>query len=126
MRETFLSNLYYLLEQKGWNMTTLSIQAGIPYNTLSSMIYLCKNMPKLETIEKMANALGVSVSDILDPEMTSRRKVSNVFNNACESAMEELSSLEDTINSIKKAIISNVSRVNSCSLYKNARGGVVA
>ena len=126
MKEAFLSNLYFLLEQNGWTMTTLSIQGDIPYNTLSGMIYCNKNMPKLETIEKIANALGVSISDILDPEMTSRCKLSNVFNNACDSAMEELSLLEDTINSIKSAIISNASRVNSCSVYKNARGGVVA
>ena len=64
MKETFLSNLYFLLEQNGWTMTTLSIQGDIPYNTLSGMIYCNKNMPKLETIDKIANALGVETWEL--------------------------------------------------------------
>lgn len=54
-----------LSEQKGINLHQLAIKAGIPYNTLYAIVKRKSTRIEHETLERIAVALGVSVSDLL-------------------------------------------------------------
>ena len=51
----YLKNLAKIRKQKGWSQEKLAQEAGISYNTLI----------KIETVIKLANALKISVDELL-------------------------------------------------------------
>lgn len=54
-----------LVKAKGLRMSDLANRCGM---TQSNLVASLKKNPKLSTLEDIANALGVRVSDIIDPE----------------------------------------------------------
>jgi len=62
-----LRNLQKLRNKKGWSQERLAREAGISYNTLIKIERGGIKNPRLETLIKLAKALGVSI-DVLIKE----------------------------------------------------------
>mgnify|MGYP000657403555 CR=1 FL=1 len=61
----YLKNLVELRKQKGWSQEKLAREAGISYNTLIKIERSGIENPKIETVIKLANALGVSLDELV-------------------------------------------------------------
>ena len=59
----FGMRLRYLREQKRWTQETLSFESGINKNYISDLENGRRN-PTLEVMEKLAYALGITVSEL--------------------------------------------------------------
>ncbi len=62
----YLKNLKKLRQKKGWSQEKLAREAGISYNTLIKIERGGIKNPKLETVIKLAKALGVSIEKLLE------------------------------------------------------------
>ena len=60
-----LRNLQKLRNKKGWSQERLAREAGISYNTLIKIERGGIKNPKLETLIKLARALGVSLDKLV-------------------------------------------------------------
>jgi transcriptional regulator with XRE-family HTH domain len=60
-----LKNLKKLRTKKGWSQEKLAREAGISYQTLIKIERGYVRNPKLETLIKLAQALGVSIDKLL-------------------------------------------------------------
>ena len=60
-----LKNLKKLRNKKGWSQEKLAREAGISYITLVKIERGCVKNPKLETLLKLAEALGVSLDKLV-------------------------------------------------------------
>ncbi len=60
-----LRNLKKLRNKKGWSQERLAREAGISYHTLIKIEQDRIRNPKLETIIKLAKALGVSLDKLV-------------------------------------------------------------
>lgn len=56
-----LERIRELIAERGWSMYTLSQKSGIPQSTLSNLFLRC-NSPSVPTLEKICNALGISLA----------------------------------------------------------------
>lgn len=65
MTHILAENLRVLMEQKDLSMAALSRLAGTNATQVYDILHQRTRSPKLETIEKLANALNVSVLDLL-------------------------------------------------------------
>ena len=63
--EKYLKNLRKLRNNKKWSQEKLAREAGISYQTLIKIERGNIENPKIETIIKLAKALGVSVDGLL-------------------------------------------------------------
>ena len=61
----YLKNLKKLRQKKGWSQEKLAREAGISYNTLIKIERGVIKNPKIDTIIKIANALGVSIDELI-------------------------------------------------------------
>ena len=68
MSSTYLKNLKKLRNKKGWTQERLAREAGISYNTLIKIERGGIRNPKLETLIKLAKALGVSLDRLVGPQ----------------------------------------------------------
>ncbi|VUZ28488.1 Uncharacterised protein [Acetobacterium wieringae] len=59
------SKIKDLLDSQGLRVTDLSRKTGIPVNTLYSMLNRDQTNEKIETLSKIADALEISLSDLL-------------------------------------------------------------
>ena len=59
-----LKNLVTIRKQKNWSQEKLAVESGISYNTIIKIERGGIKNPKIETVIKLSNALGVSI-DIL-------------------------------------------------------------
>ena len=62
----YLKNLRELRKQKGWSQERLAREANISYHTLIKLEQNNIKNPKIETVIKLANALGVSLDELVD------------------------------------------------------------
>ncbi len=60
-----LKNLPKIRKEKGWSQEKLAQEAGISYNTLIKIERSGIKNPKIETVIKLAKALGVKTDDLL-------------------------------------------------------------
>lgn len=58
------------LDKKGWSRYRLCKEAHMAQSTLSDILNGKKNNPRMDTIQKIADALGVSVNAFFDSEST--------------------------------------------------------
>jgi len=65
MSSGHLENLKKLRNKKGWSQERLAREAGISYNTLIKIERGGIKNPKLETLIKLARALGVSLDKLV-------------------------------------------------------------
>ena len=64
----YLKNLVTLRKQKGWTQEKSAQEAGISYNTLIKLEGNGIKNPKIETVIKLADALEVSLDDLVGRE----------------------------------------------------------
>jgi len=64
----YLKNLVTLRKQKRWSQEKLAQEAGISYNTLIKLERNGIKNPKIETVIKLANALEVSLDELVGRE----------------------------------------------------------
>jgi len=62
-----LARIRELLDMRGWSMYQLSQRSGIPQSTLSNL-FLRNNAPTIPTLEKICDALGVTVAEFFGKE----------------------------------------------------------
>jgi len=65
MSSAYLRNLKKLRNKKGWSQERLARETGISYNTLIKIERGGIRNPKLETLIKLAKALGVSIDKLV-------------------------------------------------------------
>jgi len=65
MSSGYLKNLKKLRNKKGWSQERLAREAGISYHTLIKIEQDRIRNPKLETLIKLAKALGVSLDKLV-------------------------------------------------------------
>ena len=65
MSRGYLKNLKKLRKQKGWSQEKLAREAGISYQTLIKIEQGRIKNPKLETLIKLAKALGTSLDKLV-------------------------------------------------------------
>ena len=61
-----LKNLQKIRKQKGWSQEKLAQEAGISYNTLIKIERNGIENPKIETVIKLSEALGVSLDELVN------------------------------------------------------------
>lgn len=61
----YLKNLAKLRRQKGWSQEKLAVESGISYNTIIKLERGAIKNPKIETVIKLANALSVSIDQLV-------------------------------------------------------------
>ncbi len=59
-------NLETIRRKKGFTRKTLSIKSGISTSTIGLIEWGMSENPKIATLKKLADALGVTVSDLID------------------------------------------------------------
>jgi transcriptional regulator with XRE-family HTH domain len=57
-------NLRKLRHAKGWSVRELAARSGVDFTAINRA-ELGKTMPRLETLERLAKALGVGVKDLI-------------------------------------------------------------
>ncbi len=65
MSSSNLKNIKKLRNKKGWSQEKLAREAGISYQTLIKIEQSRIKNPKLQTLVKLAKALGVSLDDLI-------------------------------------------------------------
>ena len=63
-----LKNLVALRKQKGWSQERLARESDISYNTLIKLEQKSIQNPKIETVIKLADALEVSLDELVGRE----------------------------------------------------------
>ena len=66
----YLQNLVKLRKQKGWSQEKLATESGISYNTLIKLERGGIVNPKIETVIKLADALNVSLDELVGRKPT--------------------------------------------------------
>jgi transcriptional regulator with XRE-family HTH domain len=61
----YLKNLAKLRKQKGWSQEKLAREANISYNTLIKIERGGIKNPRIETVIKLADALGVTLDKLV-------------------------------------------------------------
>lgn len=61
----YLKNLVRIRKQKGWSQEKLAVELEISYNTIIKIERGGIKNPKIETVIKLANALGVSIDELV-------------------------------------------------------------
>jgi len=64
----YLKNLVTLRKQKGWSQEKLAQEASISYNTIIKLERNGIKNPKIETVIKLADALEVSLDELVGRE----------------------------------------------------------
>jgi len=62
----YLKNLVKLRKGKGWSQEKLAVESGISYNTIIKIERGGIKNPKIETVVKLANALKVTLDNLID------------------------------------------------------------
>jgi len=60
----YLKNLVKLRKQKGWSQEKLAVESGISYNTIIKIERGGIENPKIATVIKLADALGVTIDEM--------------------------------------------------------------
>jgi transcriptional regulator with XRE-family HTH domain len=64
----YLKNLKELRKQKGWSQERLARESNISYHTLIKLEQKSIENPKIETVIKLADALNVSLDELVGRE----------------------------------------------------------
>ena len=60
-----LKNLVKIRKQKGWSQEKLAVESEVSYNTIIKIERGGIKNPKIETVIKLAKALGVKIDDLV-------------------------------------------------------------
>jgi transcriptional regulator with XRE-family HTH domain len=61
----YLKNLAKIRKRKGWSQEKLAVESGVSYNTIIKLERGGIKNPKIETVIKLANALGISIDKLV-------------------------------------------------------------
>lgn len=61
----YLKNLVKLRKERDWSQEKLAVESGISYNTIIKIERSGIKNPKIETVIKLARALGVSIDELV-------------------------------------------------------------
>ena len=61
----YLKNLVTIRKQNNWSQEKLAVESGISYNTIIKIERGGIKNPKIETVIKLASALGVSLDELV-------------------------------------------------------------
>ena len=61
----YLKNLVTNRKQKNWSQEKLAVESGISYNTIIKIERGGIKNPKIETVIKLANALKISIDELV-------------------------------------------------------------
>lgn len=61
-RVTFRDRLNVLRKEKGWSVARLASESGVPLGSVNSYVAAKAKTPSLRNLQKLAKALGVSLS----------------------------------------------------------------
>lgn len=61
----YLKNLVKIRKEKGWSQEKLAVESGISYNTIIKIERGGIKNPKIETVIKLAGALGVTLDQLV-------------------------------------------------------------
>ena len=61
----YLKNLVKIRKEKGWSQEKLAVESGISYNTIIKIERGGIKNPKIETVIKLAAALGISIDRLV-------------------------------------------------------------
>ena len=64
-----LERIRYLLKERGWCVYRLAQEAGVPQSTLANL-FLRNNMPTIPTLERICQALGITLGEFFAEEPT--------------------------------------------------------
>lgn len=70
---TLAANLFDLRKVRGWSQDELAREAGIDQNAIS-LIENCRSNPTVVAIEGFAQALDVTVAELLTPRLAPSKK----------------------------------------------------
>ena len=60
----YLKNLAKFRKEKGWSQEKLAVESGISYNTIIKIERGGIENPKIATVIKLADALGVTIDEM--------------------------------------------------------------
>ena len=60
----YLKNLVKIRKEKGWSQEKLAVESGISYNTIIKIERGGIENPKIATVIKLADALGVTIDEM--------------------------------------------------------------
>lgn len=92
MNPHLVANLLYFLEHKNISMNELSRRAGISQTGVFDIINARARSPRLETLEKLAEALETTVADLLQDHRRgdAEREMLSAFSQLPEQDQERL------------------------------------
>ena len=73
MSSGYLNNLKKLRKKKGWSQERLARESGISYQTLIKIEQDRIKTPRLDTLIKLAKALGVSLDKLVGSQIGKRK-----------------------------------------------------
>jgi transcriptional regulator with XRE-family HTH domain len=73
IRKLLAANMRRAMVSRGWTQTELSDASGEPAMNISRILNE-KNTPKVGTVQRLAQALGVGVDDLLQPAEKNSRQ----------------------------------------------------
>lgn len=62
-----IPGLRHLREKEGWSISRLYVMSGVPKSTISMVESGKMGVPRMKTLEALASALGVRISDLFLP-----------------------------------------------------------
>lgn len=68
------TNIQYYMSVNDLNQEELAEKIGSSSSSISMYVHK-QRLPRIETLIKMANVFGVTVSDLFDPEIFDRKEV---------------------------------------------------
>ena len=72
LTRNLIDKIYVHLEQKGWNLTRLSIESGVPYDTIKKYLSYKIDNPHFYNILKICYALDMNLGELMDQIPPSR------------------------------------------------------
>ncbi len=64
-RFMYLKNLAKIRKKKDWSREKLAVESGVSYNTIVKIEYGGIKNPKIKTVVKLADALGISIDNLV-------------------------------------------------------------
>lgn len=65
LKNMHMKNLATIRKEKGWSQEKLAVEASISYNTVIKIERGGIKNPKIDTVMKIAKALGISLDDLM-------------------------------------------------------------
>ncbi len=103
-----LARIKEILDKREWTLYRLSKQCDIPHSTLNNL-FLRENTPSIETIEKICNGLGITLSEFFADD-TKRSLSKNKLTKKQASLLERYNALPTRDKELLEAFLSGLEK----------------